>query len=100
MESVCSEDLGKQGKKQEKHKTSNNQNKDMRYKEHVGPGMGQIGYRDERELNEWKRKDPIIYCWDNEQKYREEVKKEINDALEYAYNSPVPTKEELLKDVL
>ena len=75
--------------------------KTYRYKEHVGPGDDfKCGYRDERELNEWKRKDPIINCWDNEQKYREEVKKEINDALEYAYNSPVPTKEELLKDVL
>ena len=71
-----------------------------RYKEHVGPGEDfQAGYRSEEEINEWKALDPLINHSELE-KYRGEISNEINEALDFAYKSQVPTREDLLTDVI
>lgn len=71
-----------------------------RYKEHVGPGEDfQAGYRSEEEINEWKSLDPLINNSEIE-KYRGEISNEINEALDFAYKSQVPTREDLLTDVI
>ena len=71
-----------------------------RYKEHVGPGEDfQAGYRSEEEINEWKSLDPLINNSELE-KYRGEISNEINEALDFAYKSQVPTREDLLTDVI
>jgi pyruvate dehydrogenase E1 component alpha subunit len=74
--------------------------KTARYKEHVGPGEDfNAGYRSEEEINKWKALDPLINDSSLE-KFKEEISAEINAALKFAYNSPVPTREDLLTDVL
>jgi TPP-dependent pyruvate/acetoin dehydrogenase alpha subunit len=74
--------------------------KTARYKEHVGPGEDfNAGYRSEEEINKWKALDPLINDSSLE-KFKEEISAEINEALKFAYNSPVPTREDLLTDVL
>jgi len=75
--------------------------KTARYKEHVGPGEDfNAGYRKEEEMNLWKQKDPIILEEEKLLIHRKQILNEINDALSYAYNSPFPTKEDLLTDVI
>jgi TPP-dependent pyruvate/acetoin dehydrogenase alpha subunit len=74
--------------------------KTARYKEHVGPGEDfSAGYRSEGEINEWKALDPLMNN-PSLDKFREEISAEINEALKFAYNSPVPTQEDLLTDVI
>jgi TPP-dependent pyruvate/acetoin dehydrogenase alpha subunit len=74
--------------------------KTARYKEHVGPGEDfSAGYRSEEEINEWKALDPLINDSSLE-KFKEEISVEINEALKFAYNSPVPSREDLLTDVI
>lgn len=71
-----------------------------RYKEHVGPGEDfGAGYRSEEDINKWKALDPLINN-PNLEKFKEEISAEINEALDFAYKSAVPTREELLTDVL
>jgi TPP-dependent pyruvate/acetoin dehydrogenase alpha subunit len=71
-----------------------------RYKEHVGPGEDfNAGYRSEAEINRWKALDPLINNSELE-KYRNEITSEINEALDFAYKSQVPTREDLLTDVI
>ncbi len=74
---------------------------------HVGdPGA----YRSDEELAEWKAKDPIKRFSDkllsdklateNElEAIEEQVKKEIEDAIEFGKNSPFPSPEEVEEDV-
>jgi pyruvate dehydrogenase E1 component alpha subunit len=73
--------------------------KTMRYKEHVGPGEDlHVGYRSEIEMDNWKLKDPLI----SNQALDEmaaKIRLEIEAALSFAYNSPFPTKADLLTDV-
>jgi pyruvate dehydrogenase E1 component alpha subunit len=67
-------------------------------------------YRAEEEVAEWKRRDPIIrfeqllqkanVLSDHEaDKIKEHVRKQVDEALDFAINSPEPPLEELLTDV-
>ena len=75
--------------------------KTARYKEHVGPGEDfNAGYRTKEEINLWKNKDPIILEKEKLLIYKNQIIDEINNALDFAYNSPFPKKEDLLTDVI
>ena len=75
--------------------------KTCRYREHVGPGEDFFGgYRSEEDLAEWKAKDPLIARVGELSRYEEEIQAEIDFAVEFAMNSPFPTEEDLLTDVL
>ena len=67
-------------------------------------------YRDKREEEEWKKRDPIltfsnkllnagIITPEELKKLKEEIEKEIAEAEEFALSSPYPPLEELEKDV-
>ncbi|ALX49995.1 pyruvate dehydrogenase [Lentibacillus amyloliquefaciens] len=67
-------------------------------------------YRTREEENEWKAKDPIkrfrevlieadILTEEKAEEIRKAAKKEIEDAVEFAENSPMPTEDDLLTDV-
>jgi TPP-dependent pyruvate/acetoin dehydrogenase alpha subunit len=74
--------------------------KTARYREHVGPSEDfQAGYRSETEMNEWKATDPLMNNKDLE-KYRKSIDIEINQAIKFAIESPNPTFEDLLTDVI
>ena len=75
--------------------------KTCRYREHVGPGEDFFGgYRSEADLAEWKSRDPLITRADELSGYESEIRAEIDAAVAYAMNSPFPTEEDLLTDVL
>jgi pyruvate dehydrogenase E1 component alpha subunit len=68
-------------------------------------------YRPAGELEEWKKKDPIMLyekklvkegVLDEKglQKVRDEIKKEVDEAVDYARKSPQPDIEELYVDIL
>ena len=73
-----------------------------RWLEHCGPHYdNDIGYRTVEEFEEWKKKDPIMIYIDMLIKHNkitndiikqidESIKQEINDAFEFAENSPFP----------
>jgi pyruvate dehydrogenase E1 component alpha subunit len=72
-----------------------------RYLEHVGIHDDcDAGYRSADEINDWKQKDPLI----NEKKlidrYQPAIVAEIEEALDFAEQSPWPNLEDLLTDVL
>ena len=72
-----------------------------RYREHVGPGEDFLGgYRSEEDLAEWKSRDPLITRADELSGYEAEIRAEIDAAVAFAMNSPFPTEEDLLTDVL
>jgi TPP-dependent pyruvate/acetoin dehydrogenase alpha subunit len=80
-----------------------------RWREHCGPNYdNNIGYRSEDEFLAWKEKDPIIrlkkllfeedcISKDSIQKIEDEIRQEINEAFEYAENSPFPDEDEAFK---
>ena len=73
----------------------------MRYREHVGPGEDfAAGYRSESEIKTWKVNDPLEQNSPELSQYRKEITQEIEEAIRFAQNSPFPTSEELLTDVL
>jgi TPP-dependent pyruvate/acetoin dehydrogenase alpha subunit len=75
--------------------------KTMRYMEHVGPGEDfAAGYRAESEVNDWKRLDPIFAYAASYPTQIALLQAEIEKAVDFAVNSPAPTREELLKDVI
>lgn len=75
--------------------------KTARYKEHVGPGEDfHAGYRSEEIINEWKNKDPIILNKEALLSFHKEIILEIENAVNFAYNSPLPTIDDLLTDVI
>jgi TPP-dependent pyruvate/acetoin dehydrogenase alpha subunit len=75
--------------------------KTCRYREHVGPGEDFFGgYRSEEDLAEWKAKDPLITRAGELSSFEAEIREEIDAAVEFAMNSPFPTEEDLLTDVL
>jgi len=75
--------------------------KTCRYREHVGPGEDFFGgYRSEADLAEWKSRDPLITRAEELSVYEAEIRAEIDAAVVYAMNSPFPTEEDLLTDVL
>ncbi len=71
-----------------------------RYKEHVGVNSDyDAGYRSRRELDAWQAKDPLILDKDMIEKYSPIVAQEIDDAVQFAEESPWPDQEHLLADV-
>jgi TPP-dependent pyruvate/acetoin dehydrogenase alpha subunit len=70
-----------------------------RYREHVGPGEDFAGgYRSQAEMDLWKSKDPLLNLR-NFDDIKSLIKAEIEDAVKFAMNSPLPTRDELLTDV-
>ena len=73
----------------------------MRYKEHVGPGDdNDQDFRDKAALIKWKKNDPLIYETSLIERFNSKIKAEIDDAVQFALNSPFPTEEDLLTDVI
>ncbi len=71
-----------------------------RYKEHVGPGEDfSAGYRNERDINKWKALDPIITNKNLYDQFFEKINNEIEVAIKFGIDSPLPDKEDLLSDV-
>ncbi|MBO8168939.1 MAG: pyruvate dehydrogenase (acetyl-transferring) E1 component subunit alpha [Thermoanaerobacteraceae bacterium] len=67
-------------------------------------------YRTDEELEAWKKKDPIkrvkkrlldmgVFTEEEDMAIWEEVKKEIQEGIEFAKNSPLPDEADLLEDV-
>jgi pyruvate dehydrogenase E1 component alpha subunit len=78
--------------------------KTYRYMEHA-IGMGSKNYRTEDEVNEWKKRDPIVILRGTLVRNRvlgeqevtvieAEVRTEVKEALEFARNSPFPPPED------
>ena len=75
--------------------------KTARYREHVGPGEDfQAGYRSEQLIDIWKSKDPLLKATVEIDDFRTQIAAEIEEALRFAYESPLPTINELLTDVI
>jgi pyruvate dehydrogenase E1 component alpha subunit len=73
--------------------------KTARYREHVGPGEDfAAGYRSQAEMDLWKSKDPLLNL-QNFEDMKKVISVEIEDAVKFAINSPLPTRDELLTDV-
>ena len=71
-----------------------------RYMEHVGPGEDfAAGYRDKEAIDGWKSKDPLIQDENLCRSLSAEIEKEIDQAVDFAKNSPVPEEREILTDV-
>ena len=67
----------------------------------MGPGEDFFGgYRSEEDLAEWKSRDPLITRAGELSRYEAEIRAEIDGAVAFAMNSPFPTEEDLLTDVL
>ncbi len=74
--------------------------KTARYKEHVGPNDDfEAGYRDEKHIQDWKKKDPLIIDKKLINEFDEKINNEIEKAFEFASNSKPTSSEELLTDV-
>ena len=83
-----------------------------RYQEH-SEALNRIlreEYRSEEELQEWKQRDPIdlfkallieqnIYSEEEINELQDNVAETVNDALEFARESPYPNEEDLLEDM-
>ncbi len=71
-----------------------------RYREHVGPGEDfNAGYRDEKEINKWKKLDPLIFDKETFDEFLEKINHEIENAVNFGIKSQLPNKEDLLSDV-
>lgn len=71
-----------------------------RYKEHVGPGEDFFaGYRSEDEINKWKNQDPLINDKESYDKFINQINIEIDEAVQFGIDSPLPDMEDLLSDV-
>ena len=72
-----------------------------RYKEHVGPGEDfSFGYRDKKDINEWIKKDPLCQDTQSIKEIVNIIDTEINEALDFANNSPMTDSSELFTDVI
>ena len=72
-----------------------------RYKEHVGPGEDfSFGYRDKKDINEWIKKDPLCQDTQSIKEIENIIDTEINEALDFANNSPMTDSSELFTDVI
>lgn len=75
--------------------------KTFRYKEHVGPNEDyEAGYRPRSELEEWMANDPLLVQEKLIQKYSPIIIEEINEAVQFAEDSPWPTELDLYTNVL
>ena len=73
--------------------------KAFRYKEHVGVGEDfNVGYRSKAEYEAWLALDPIN-SYQTSTEDQASINFEIEEAIQYAINSPFPTFEDLYKDV-
>jgi TPP-dependent pyruvate/acetoin dehydrogenase alpha subunit len=78
-----------------------------RWLEHVGPNSDvHLGYRTQGEVNKWKKRDPIrvfetqllrkkIFSIKDVQQIRQDIGREIDEAVAFAKESPFPGIEEL-----
>lgn len=74
--------------------------KTARYKEHVGPNEDFVfGYRDEKEIEKWKDLDPLIYDKKLYNEFFNEINNEIEDAVRFGVNAPLPDMDDLISDV-
>ena len=75
--------------------------KTCRYLEHVGVNEDyDAGYRSVSEIEEWKRKDLLMFEKKLIDKYQAIILVEIQEAVMFAENSPWPQLEDLLTDVI
>lgn len=71
-----------------------------RYKEHVGPGEDfYAGYRNESDIEKWKALDPIITDKKIFTEFLGKINAEIEVAVKFGTESPLPDREDLLSDV-
>ena len=82
-----------------------------RWKEHVGPNTDyHHGHRTKEELDEWMAKCPVklfeeklvkdnLVKAEVMKQITDEIKKELDEAVQYAKDSPLPTAEELYQDI-
>lgn len=81
-----------------------------RWRGHVGPAADlEVGADRRRELDEWQRRDPIAHCRgllrecglsrEVLDRLEAEVKREIDEAVRFARQSPAPDESELLQHV-
>lgn len=74
--------------------------KAFRYKEHVGVSEDfQAGYRRKDEYDIWAAKDPLIGL-KLESKIQNQLDKELEDAIDFAKESPFPELSDLYEDVI
>ncbi len=72
-----------------------------RYKEHVGVGEDfHFEYRAQAEIDAWKERDPLIVDRALVEALSPELRQEIEAAVAYAEQSPLPGRADLLTDVL
>ena len=73
----------------------------FRYCEHVGPGNDfDAGYRSTDTFEKWKSKDPLINDKESIKKFLPEIEEEIQNAVNFAEESPWPEVQELLSDII
>lgn len=71
-----------------------------RYKEHVGTGEDfSAGYRNESDIDKWKKLDPLITDKKMYAKFSEKINNEIENAVKFGIESSFPIREDLLSDV-
>ena len=71
-----------------------------RYKEHVGPGEDfSAGYRNKSDVDKWKALDPIINDNNLFAEFKEKIDNEIDVAIKFGTESPLPDRKDLLSDV-
>lgn len=74
--------------------------KTSRYKEHVGPGEDfSAGYREESDINKWKKLDPLLQDKKLYESFLGKINNEIENAVKFGLESPLPDREDLLSDV-
>ena len=67
-----------------------------RDRQHVGPNEDyDIGYRERSELEKWQQRDPLVQDTERITKYLPSIEREIDEAIQYATDSPFPTTDEL-----
>lgn len=72
-----------------------------RYREHVGPGEDfHAGYRSRKEMERWQSGDPLVTETALVAKYAPAIRREIEEAVQFAESSPWPGQPELLADVM
>tara|TARA_B100000989_G_scaffold93106_1_gene67482 strand:- start:2106 stop:3032 length:927 start_codon:yes stop_codon:yes gene_type:complete len=73
----------------------------FRYCEHVGPGDDfSAGYRSTDNFEKWKSKDPLINDKESIKKFLPEINEKIQEAVNFAEESPWPEAQELLSDII
>ena len=76
-----------------------------RWNEHVGPSTDwHLGYRDQAEMETWKKIDPILTLADEmdpatKARLDKEIEAEIKEAVDFAEKSPLPDPAELYTEV-